>query len=99
MRKFFHILRLSIFSEFPSCYNETFIEDYCGASDCPSFDTELARNQSSCGDEIVTSDNVEKDTVYLLMGIYAAIGLLGAFITGFFVDPIQLRYLFHKYSN
>jgi len=77
--------------EFPSCYNETFIEDYCGASDCPSFDTELARNQSSCGDEIVTSDNVEKDTVYLLMGIYAAIGLLGAFITGFFVDPIQLR--------
>ncbi|XP_018669845.2 protein unc-93 homolog A-like [Ciona intestinalis] len=78
---------------FPTCYNASFIENYCGHNDCQD-DIDAAKNMynsSECPVLGVSSSDVSNDTLYLLMGIYAAVALLGALVVGFLVDPIKIR--------
>jgi len=79
--------------EFPKCYNATYIDNFCGVNDCPDVDFNVYRSNytTTCEQEIISSDSVEKSTLYTLMGVYAGVGLLGSAITAIFVDNIQLR--------
>jgi len=77
----------------PDCYNESYIEKYCGKNDCQADFTAARKdfNSSSCPINQIQSEGVERSLLYTLMGIYAGIGLLGALVVGVFVDPIVVR--------
>ena len=85
---------LLCFSVLPECHNETYIQNYCGRSDCQEDFSEarITFNSSSCPVNDLQSEGVEDNLLYILMGIYAGIGLLGALIIGVFVDPVTVRY-------
>ena len=82
---------INIFSEFPTCYNETYIEEYCGANDAQK-NLSAARilyNSTECPVSDLQSGDLPKNTLYMLMGIFAGVGLFGALIVGCFVDNID----------
>lgn len=78
----------------PDCYNKSFIDTFCGKNDCQE-NFEAARkdyNSSACPISQIQEQGVEQTLLYILMGIYAAIGLLGSLIMGVFVDNIEVRW-------
>ena len=85
-----HIL---LYLVFPSCYNESYIENHCGASDCQE-DFNVTRrmyNSSECPVTDLQSGKTPPVLLYTLMGIYSGIALFGAAVVALFVDPIQVR--------
>ena len=79
--------------DFPNCFNETFIDNFCGASDCQE-DLNAKRleyNSSDCPVTELQSGKPSSTLLYTLMGIYSAIALFGAAVVGVLVDPIQIR--------
>ena len=79
--------------EFPSCYNASYIEQYCGANDCQE-DFNEARgdyNTSECPVNSLQSEGTPDELLYTLMGIYAGVALIGAAAVAIFVDPIVVR--------
>jgi len=77
--------------KFPTCYNETYIEEYCGANDAQK-NLSAARilyNSTECPVSDLQSGDLPKNTLYMLMGIFAGVGLFGALIVGCFVDNID----------
>ena len=81
------------FAVLPDCYNETYINTYCGKNDCQKNFAEARKdfNSTSCPITPIQSEGVEDSLLYTLMGIYAGIGLLGALVVGLFVDPLTIR--------
>ncbi|XP_039251352.2 protein unc-93 homolog A-like [Styela clava] len=70
--------------EFPDSVSEeekVRIENFCGANDC----------QNGTGRADSTKDEIPDETIYILMGIYTAVGLLAAANMAFFVDRIVIR--------
>ncbi|XP_039250453.2 protein unc-93 homolog A-like [Styela clava] len=57
------------------------IAEFCGANDC----------QNGTGRDESTSEAIPNETIYILMGIYTAVGFLAAANVGLFVDKIIIR--------
>jgi len=85
---------------FPDCHNKTYIETYCGANDClEDFNSaRLKYNTSECPVSALQLVGPTETLIYVLMGIYAGIGLLGAAVIAFLVDPIVIRYVQHEHD-
>jgi len=76
---------------FPTCFNESYIERYCGAADQLENikEARMFYNTSSCPVSKLEGGKVPQETLYVLMGIYAFVGLLGAAIVGLLVDNME----------
>jgi len=80
-------------AEFPSCFEEEYIKNYCGKNDCQKDLDEgrLKFNSSNCPVTNIESGDVPDWTIYLLMGIYAGVGICGALVMAFLVDNVKIR--------
>ena len=92
---------LHFLAEFPSCYNKTFVEQYCGTSDCQKnlSRSRMEYNSSKCPLTSLESGKVPDKTIYILMGIYTGIGISGALLVAFLVDNVKVRYLANTFCK
>jgi len=82
-----------VLAEFPSCFEEEYIKNHCGKNDCQKDLDEgrLLHNSSYCPVTTVESGDVPNWNIYLLMGIYAGVGIGGALVMAFLVDNVKIR--------
>ena len=93
LSSFWQLYSSILFLVFPSCYNETFIEEYCGANHCQTDLNATRRLYSTeeCPVSELQSGKAPPELLYTLMGIYCGIALFGAGVVALCVDPIQIR--------
>jgi len=77
---------------FPTCYNESFIENNCGSADTMEdlAKIQMLSNSTECPISNLKSGKIPDVTLYSLMGVFAVVGFAGAALVGLLVDDIQL---------